>query len=237
MAQGRKASHRLAALWDMDGVLVESAAFHFLAWQRAWAERGITVSEQGFRKTFGQRNDTVIRDVLGEHVSAELIDEIALRKESYYRDAAHGRIQALPGALELLRALRAEGFRCAMASAAPRANVEFIMDEINARSLFDAWVANEDVLRGKPDPQVYLLAAARVHTPPAACIVLEDAVAGVEGAKRAGMACLAVTSNHSRAALGRADLIVDSLTEVTPATLREVIRRVQGQRQAAQERS
>lgn len=224
MVQVERLGAGLAALWDMDGVLVESAAFHFEAWKRIWAEMGITLSEHDFRKNFGQRNDTIIRDMLGEDVSAQMISEIGPRKEQYYRDAVKGRVQPLPGALELLRALRAAGFRCAMASAAPRANVEFILDELKARALFDSYVCNEDVLRGKPDPQVYLLAAERVGVAPRASLVLEDAVAGVEGAKRAGMACLAVTSNHSRTALAQADVIVDSLENVTPAMIRDVIR-------------
>jgi HAD superfamily hydrolase (TIGR01509 family) len=215
----------LAALWDMDGVLVESAQFHYEAWKRAWAGIGIELSEPAFRKNFGQRNDTIIRDMLGADAQPEEVERLSVMKEQYYRDAIRGRVEPLPGAIELLDALRAAGFRCAMASAAPRANVEFILNELGAHALFDALVTNEDVLRGKPDPQVYLLAAERVGASPACSVVLEDAVAGVEGAKRAGMACLAVTSNHSRQALARADLVVDSLVEVSPATLRSLILR------------
>ena len=186
----------LAALWDMDGVLVESAEFHFVAWQRAWAELGISLNEHDFRKNFGQRNDTIIRDMLGDHVSPEIIRELGEKKEIYYREAVTGHVQPLPGAMELLVALRSAGYRCAMSSAAPRANVDLILRELQALALFEALVTYEDVLRGKPDPQVYLLAAQRVATEPAQCLVLEDAVAGVEGAKRAGMACIGVTSNH-----------------------------------------
>jgi HAD superfamily hydrolase (TIGR01509 family) len=206
----------LAALWDMDGVLVESAEFHFVAWQRTWAELGISLSEHDFRKNFGQRNDTIIRDMLGDHVSPEIISNLGDKKEIFYREAVTGHVQPLPGAIELLAALRRSGFRCAISSAAPRANVDLILRELQALALFDALVTYEDVLRGKPDPQVYLLAADRVSTDPAQCLVLEDAVAGVEGAKRARMACIGVTSNHPRDALARADLVVASLTEVTP---------------------
>jgi HAD superfamily hydrolase (TIGR01509 family) len=215
----------IAALWDMDGVLVESAPFHFVAWQRVWAEMGLTISEADFRKNFGQRNDTIIRDMLGDGATAELIERIGPMKEIYYRDAVRGHVEALPGALDLLRALRADGFRLAIASAAPRANVDLILSELGASALFDAVVSYEDVTRGKPDPQVYLLAAQRVNAPADVCVVLEDAVAGVEGAKAAAMACIAVTSNHSRHALRQADVIVDSLTEVTPASIRRMLAR------------
>jgi len=215
----------LAALWDMDGVLVESAQFHYEAWKRTWAGLGMELSEHDFRKNFGQRNDTIIRDMLGESVAAETINRLGEMKEQYYRAAIKGRVEPLPGAIELLSSLRACGFRCAMASAAPRANVELILSELGAYDFFDALVTYEDVLRGKPDPQVYLLAGERAGVPPDRCVVLEDAVAGVEGAKRAGMACLGVTSNHPRQALAKADLVVDSLTEVTPETLRSLILR------------
>jgi HAD superfamily hydrolase (TIGR01509 family) len=223
MGQAGQQTGQLAALWDMDGVLVESARFHFAAWKRLWGEMGMTLSEEDFRKNFGQRNDTIVRDMLGEDVSLDLINEIGPKKEIYYREAVKGNVEPLPGALELLRALRAAGFRCAMASAAPRANVELILTELKAFALFDALVTYEDVTRGKPDPQVYLLAGERVGVPPQRCLVLEDAVAGVEGAKRAGMACLAVTSNHGRKALAKADLIVDSLADVSPDTIRKLI--------------
>lgn len=218
-------TEELAALWDMDGVLVESAPFHFVAWQKAWAEMGLSVSESDFRKNFGQRNDTIIRDMLGNDVLPQTIDSIGLKKEMYYRDAVKGHVEALPGAIDLLRSLRADGFRCAIASAAPRANVELILSELGAASLFDALVSYEDVTRGKPDPQVYLVAAQRVSVAPLRCLVLEDAVAGVEGAKAAGMACIAVTSTHPRRSLAKADLIVDSLADVTPATVRALIGR------------
>jgi HAD superfamily hydrolase (TIGR01509 family) len=216
-------SDQLAALWDMDGVLVESAQFHYVAWKRAWGEMGIDITEADFRKNFGQRNDTIIRDMLGDDVSQDVIDRLGPIKEQYYRDAIKGQVEPLPGALELLKALREDGFHCAMSSAAPRANVELILSELHCASLFEALVTFEDVTRGKPDPQVYLIAAERVGVAPARSVVLEDAVAGVEGAKRAGMACLAVTSNHSRQALAKADLIVDSLTQATPDRLRKLI--------------
>ncbi len=214
----------IAALWDMDGVLVESAPFHFVAWQRIWAELGLSVSEADFRKNFGQRNDTIIRDMLGG-VSLEIVNSIGSKKEVYYRDAVKGHVAALPGAIDLLQSLRADGFRCAIASAAPRANVELILSELGVSSLFDALVSYEDVTRGKPDPQVYLLAAERVSVAPLRCLVLEDAVAGVEGAKAAGMACIAVTSTHPRRSLAKADLIVDRLADVTPDTVRGLIER------------
>lgn len=225
MTQASINSSTLAALWDMDGVLVESAQFHFLAWNRAWKDMGIELSEADFRKNFGQRNDTIIRDMLGEDVAQETISRLGPLKEIYYREAVKGNVEPLPGALELLRALRVAGFRCVIASAAPRDNVNLILSELGAFDLFDGIVSYEDVTHGKPDPQVYLLAAERAGVPPARCLVLEDAVAGVEGAKRARMACIAVTSNHSRAHLARADLIVDSLSEVSPAVVRALIER------------
>ncbi len=208
-----------AALWDMDGVLVESGHFHFQAWSRLCREQGKMLTEEMFRVTFGQRNDFILRQWFGEEMPTGTIRRLGDLKEVYYREAVTGHVEPLPGAMELLQALKASGFRCAVASAAPPANIRLILRELRAERLFDAVVTAEDVTKGKPDPEVYLLAAQRVGVPASRCVVLEDAVAGVEGAKAAGMACIGVASNHLPAALAKADLVVGDLTAVTPMTL------------------
>lgn len=217
----------LAALWDMDGVLVTTADFHFEAWSRLGHEIGHVLPRETFERTFGQRNDFILRDWVDPNISAEQIQRYADLKERYYREAVKGRVRPLPGALELLRALRAQGFRNAMASAAPRPNVELILQELDAFALFDAVVTGDDVTAGKPDPAVYLLCARRVAVSPERCLVLEDAVAGVEGAQRAGMACIGVASTHPHSLLARADLVVDNLLDVTPQTVADLILRRQ----------
>jgi HAD superfamily hydrolase (TIGR01509 family) len=202
-----------AVLWDMDGVLVDSAAYHYEAWRLAMQREGRPLSEADFKRTFGQRNDTVLRDMLDPHISDADIQRIADFKEAAYRDLVREKgIAPLPGVLHWLEALRVAGWRQAVASAAPRANVDCIVEAMNIAHYFDALTSAEDVTRGKPDPQVYLVAAARVGATPARAIVIEDAPAGVEGARRAGMKRIGVRSSHGAL---EADVVVDALTELS----------------------
>lgn len=201
-----------AVLWDMDGVLVDSADYHYAAWREALAREGYAIGYDEFRATFGQRNDTILRGIFGADLPDAEVNRIADVKEALYRQFVRERgIALLPGVLRHLRTLRASGWRQAIASAAPRANVLAIVNAVEIAPYFDAITSGEEVTRGKPDPQVYLLSAERVQVPPRHCIVVEDAPAGLEGARRAGMRCIGVTSTHAHL---EADIVVASLDEL-----------------------
>jgi beta-phosphoglucomutase len=198
-----------AVLWDMDGVLVDSAEYHYEAWRLAMQREGRQLTRDDFKRTFGQRNDTVLRDMLDPRISDAEIARIADFKEATYRSLVRERgIAPLSGVLHWLGALRDAGWKQAVASAAPRANVDCIVEAMGIAHYFDALTSAEDVTRGKPDPQVYLVAAARVGATPARSIVIEDAPAGVEGAKRAGMKRIGVRSSHGEL---DANIVVDAL--------------------------
>jgi len=201
-------------IWDMDGVLVDSAPFHFEAWKKIWEEKGIPFSFEDFKKIFGMRNDAIIRYFLGENVSLEEIEEIGRRKEEYFRSMAKGRISPQEGLVELLEALREEGFKHAVASSGPRENVEFVVKELGILSFFEVLIAGEDVSHSKPHPEIFLKASERLGIPPARCIVVEDSPAGIEGAKRAGMKCIAVVGKEGRTEGG--DLIVKDFCGLKP---------------------
>ncbi len=197
-------------LWDLDGVLVNTGEFHFLAWQQALAERGIPFDRTTFNRTFGMNNQGIIRDLLGEAATPALIAELADRKETLFRALIRGRVTPLPGVTHWLPRLRELGARQAVASSAPQANIDAILDALALRPYFDV-VLSGDRLPGKPDPAVFLEAARRLGLPPHRCIVVEDAVAGVEAARRAGMRCIAVTTTNPAEALRAADLVLDRL--------------------------
>ena len=202
-----------AVLWDMDGTLVDSREYHWRAWQTAMAAEGRTVTKTDFLASFGQRNDTILSVWLGRAAEPDLIRRIGDAKESEYRRlVADEGIELLPGAGEWMRALRREGWRQAIASAAPRLNVEAIEHALDLTGLLDGLVSAEDVRAGKPDPDVFLVAAARVGVPPERCIVVEDAAAGVEAGRRAGMRCIGVGGEALRAA----DIVVASLDRLSP---------------------
>lgn len=201
-----------AVLWDMDGVLVDSAAYHFAAWSDVFAQENVAYTHEEFRATFGQRNDTVLRRLLGDHIDDAEIARISDRKEAIYRRRLReDGIDALPGVRHWLQALHEAGWRQAVASAAPRANVDAVLDALRIGRFFDAITSAEDVTRGKPDPQVYLTAAARVGASPTHAIVIEDAPAGLEGARRAGMKCVGVLTGHDAL---HADVVVHRLTDL-----------------------
>lgn len=202
-------------LWDMDGTLIDSEEYHWIAWQGALANEGITITRQQFLASFGQRNDSIIPEWLGAGATPERVERIGNAKEELYRQLIRQNgISALPGVESWLHRLQQHGWLQAIASAAPRANIETVLESLSAANIFQAIISAEDVHRGKPDPEVYLVAASRLRVPPERCIVVEDAAAGIEGARRAKMRSIGVTRNPKPLA---ADLAVRSLEELDPA--------------------
>jgi beta-phosphoglucomutase len=209
-----------AAIWDVDGTLVDTAELHFAAWVQVAREIDQPFSRADFRATFGRRNPEIIRAVFDPAADDSRVAAIGNRKEVMYRSAATAQgIRLLPGVRSLLEGLRLAGWRQAIGSSAPLANLDLILELTRTRDYFQAIVSMEDTSRGKPDPEVFLISAARLGVPPARCVVLEDAVAGVQAAKAGGMACVAVTSagHHSETTLQAtgADRIVSSLAELS----------------------
>jgi len=179
---------RGAVLWDMDGTLIDSADFHWQSWRETMAGEGVSLTHEQFMETFGQRNDAIIPRWLGADVSPSRMQAVGDAKEELYRKLVRTNgIQPLPGAAEWVRRLYRETWPQAVASSAPRANLAVVLEVTGLASFFQAIVSAEDVTLGKPDPQVFLTAASRLGMPPERCIVVEDAAAGIEAARRAGM--------------------------------------------------
>jgi len=201
-----------AVLWDLDGTLVDSEEYHWLAWRDTMASEGLPITRDEFLKTFGLRNDEILPRWLGAAATPARIQQIADAKEQRYRNLIRaGGLDALPGAAEWLERLHAEGWRQAIASSAPRKNVETVLEVTRLADCFQALVSAEDVTIGKPDPQVFLTAASRLGAAPAQCIVVEDAAAGVEAARRAGMRSIGVSRNGKQLP---ADIAVASLADL-----------------------
>ncbi|MGH9309898.1 MAG: HAD family hydrolase [Vicinamibacterales bacterium] len=198
-------------LWDLDGTLVDSAELHWLSWRDTLAGAGFDITYQQFLDSFGQKNDRILPGWLGADTPAERMLEIGDAKEAEYRRLARERgLTPLPGAADWVARLRAGGWRQAIASSAPRQNVEAMLEALGVREAIDAVVGAEDVTAGKPDPQVFLAAAAKLGLPPGRCVVVEDAAVGVEAARRAGIKSIGV----SRTLALEADLVVASLSDL-----------------------
>jgi HAD superfamily hydrolase (TIGR01509 family) len=199
-----------AVLWDLDGTLVDSREQHWIAWRETMAADGVTITERQFLASFGQRNDAILEAWLGARATPDYVARIGATKEARFRDlVARDGAQLLPGAADWVRRLGAAAWAQAIASSAPRLNVE-VTHQAMGLDAFQALVSAEDVRVGKPDPEVFLVAATRLHVPPERCVVVEDAAAGIEAARRAGMRSIGVG-----AAVGlRADLTTASLADL-----------------------
>ncbi len=206
-------------IFDLDGVIVDTKEAHHASFSQLGAEVGYSISSEQFQHIFGMHNNSIFPYLYGCQLQAAEIEMLADRKEALFRAVIHGKITALPGVTELLPALVAAGFKLAIGTSTPLANVDLILGELNFAQYFTAISSAEDVTIGKPNPQVFLIAAQRLGIAPARCVVVEDAIAGVDAALAGGMVPLAVTTNHPRPALEHAARVVDSLAEVGPAEM------------------
>jgi beta-phosphoglucomutase family hydrolase len=205
-----------SVIFDWDGVIVDSSRQHEEAWEVLAAELGHPVPHGFFKPSFGMKNDKVITELLRWTTDPVEIENIARAKEERFRTIARAEgVTVLPGVRAWLETLRTAGVPCAVGSSAPRANIEFIIDDLGLREFFRAIICGEDVLRGKPNPEVFLTAAQRIAASPAQSVVIEDAHVGIEAARAAGMKVVAVTTTHPADTLDDADLVLNGVEELS----------------------
>ncbi len=204
-----------AVIWDMDGVIADTAQYHLRGWQIVFRRRGANYTEEDFRRNTGKRSDTIIKSVLGRKIEQGEIMAIIREKDETFRQLMGQNIRPLPGVLKLITSLKKHGFKIAIASSAPTDNIQLITRSLKIHNRFDAIISGWEVNKGKPYPQTFLLAAEKLGVEAEGCIVIEDAISGVTASKRAGMRCIAVTNTTSREELREADLIIDTLEEIT----------------------
>lgn len=209
-----------AVIWDLDGVIIDSAEEHRRSWHRLAQAEGLPLTDEQFYATFGMRNSAIIPKLWGP-MPPERIQELADDKEKYFREFVRNAATPLPGAIELLSALRDAGYRQALASSTPIKNIELINELLGLDRYLSVLVSGESVAHGKPAPDVFLKAAAELGAEPVRCLVIEDAVAGVEAAHAGGMRCIAVAGERDLPGLRKADLMVKDLTEVSVERIRK----------------
>lgn len=188
-----------AVIWDLDGTLIESGDDHWTSWREAFAAEGIAdVDEVMFGTWFGRRNEKILREHLGPDATDAEIARVGAIKEAHYRESlVRTGIRVLPGVEDWLNFLAGNGWLLGIGTSAPRQNLGIILDRTGLALHFDAVVAMEDVTRGKPEPDVFLLAAERLGVEPAQAIVVEDAAPGVLAGRRGGFRTLGVGRNHT----------------------------------------
>lgn len=204
------AEEKRAVLWDMDGTLLRTTEQHRLAWRDTMAAEGFELTEERFAESFGRRDADALRGYLGTNLAAGEIERICAGKDSRYLELIRtSGVTLLPGVKDWLMRLKSQDWRQAIASSATRRVIETVLAALDIASYFDLIISAEDIEHGKPDPQIFLVAAHRLDVRPSRCVVVEDAPAGIEAARRAGMSSIGVLTTHS--ILPVADLTVLTL--------------------------
>ncbi|WP_435009745.1 HAD family hydrolase [Tundrisphaera lichenicola] len=203
----------LLAIFDHDGVLVDSLDLHQRAWVEMGRRGGLPITAEFVRETFGMTNPAMFRRLLGDSLPEDELDRHSETKESIYRDLARGQITLMAGVRDLLGRLKASRYRLAVGTSGIRPNIDLTIETCGLEGVFDAIASAYDITRSKPDPEVFLVAARKAGIPPEQSVVFEDAVVGIQAAKAAGMKAVGVTTHHPAASLfeGGADLVVDHL--------------------------
>lgn len=213
----------IGLIWDMDGVLVDSGRAHYEAWKRLFDELGRPLTEAQVAETLGMANEAILRLWLGENAPKAELDALADRKEATFRELVGAHMRVLPGVEAWLERARQRGYRQAVASSAPMANIVAVIQALGLADAFDLLLSGARLPASKPDPAIFVQAAAGLGVPPERCVVLEDAVQGVEAALRAGMRCIAVANTRSVQELAAAHRVVASLEELEPDAIERLL--------------
>ena len=209
-------------IFDLDGVIVDTAKYHFMAWRRLAKELGFEFTVEENEALKGVSRMTSLEILLktgGVTVSEKDKEVLAARKNGWYVEFISGMTpdEILPGSVRLLKSLRKAGIMTAIGSASRNAGT--ILDRIALREMFDVIVDGNKIHKAKPDPEVFIRGAEEMNLPPSCCIVFEDAQAGIEAAIAGGMKSVGVGSPEL---LGRADLVIPNLKNITIRQLRNL---------------
>ncbi len=212
-----------AFIFDMDGTIVDNMSFHTASWVTFFQRRGKDIdADEFFRTTAGRQGKEIIRSHLGEHLDDDEVHVLNVEKESVYRELYEPHRKTVSGFDELIALAKTHNVALAVATAAPNANIVFTLDGLDLRKHFDTVVGAADVARGKPHPDVFLLAAERCGVAPEHCIVFEDAPLGVEAARRAGMKCVVLTTTLPAEAFAEFDNVIHIASDFSQLTIAEL---------------
>jgi beta-phosphoglucomutase family hydrolase len=210
--------HIWAAIFDWDGVIIDSSRQHERSWEQLAREEKLPLPPDFFKRSFGMKNERIIPELFRWTCDSVVVSRLSNRKEELYRDLIRRDGTApLPGVIEWLNALHAAAIPCAIGSSTPHENIGCVIDALALRSFFQVIVAGQDVTHGKPNPEVFLIGARRLGVPPGRCVVFEDAHVGLEAARAGGMKVVGVATTHPAESLSDADRVVRRMDELTVA--------------------
>ncbi len=211
-----------AAIFDMDGVLVNNHQYHLNAWKEFCRRHGYKFDEKTFTTAyFGKNNQEIISELTGKSISTHEAELLGEEKEAIYRDIYLPFIKPVDGLIELLDYLKENGVRLAVATSAPKSNFKFIEKSLRLENRFDVVVDASMVQHGKPEPEIYLKASELLKVQPEGCLVFEDSFSGIQAATAAGMRVVAMATTHTRNELGKNLTVADSFYDVLAFILRE----------------
>jgi beta-phosphoglucomutase family hydrolase len=222
-----------AFIFDMDGTLVDNMRYHTDAWRQMLHENGVDMDPEEFLiKTAGRTNAEILPTIFKD-ISEDRLHELGDRKEVLYREYFLAHRTPVKGAVEFLEASRGIGIKMAVATAAPEANVEFILDGLDLRHFFQAVTTAADISNGKPDPEIFLRSAEKLGVEPGNCLVFEDALNGFEAAHRAGMRSIGITTVNSAERLLGLDGVIEAHNDFTGLAPRDLVERYLSTKAAA----
>jgi beta-phosphoglucomutase-like phosphatase (HAD superfamily) len=207
---------QIAILWDMDGTLLDTTDMHLTSWVNTLAHHGLAINKSDALAHYGKNNRAIILNYFPRATEA-FIEDISTEKEKEFCKSVSGNTYLYPGVMHWLEVFRANGYQQSIASSAPMGNIDILLAETNIRHFFNHIASGADI-PGKPDPRLFLSVAHHLKISTQACLVIEDAPAGVEAALRAHMHCIAITNSHPADDLNGANLIINAFT---PDTLQQ----------------
>ena len=206
---------RWGAIFDWDGVIIDSIRQHQCGWSQLAQAEGYIMPAGAFERGFGMKNDQIIAQILGWTEDPAEVERLSRSKEVFYRAVLEAEgIEPLPGVRTWLGSLQRAGIPCAVASSTEAENIRVVLHLLGLEDCFQAIVSADDVSTGKPDPQVFLLAASKLGLSPERCIVFEDAVVGIEAAHAAGMRVIALSTTSPAASLQAAERVISTFDEL-----------------------
>jgi HAD superfamily hydrolase (TIGR01509 family) len=211
--------HPYAFVFDMDGVIVDSNPYHEIALRQFAEQHGYNLSEDDLRsRIFGRTNKDWIPMLFGTSDPSE-IGRYAVEKEALFRELYAPHIRPVDGLIEFLDKLKAQRMPCAIATSAPRANVDLTLEKTGTKAYFDIILDESFVTRGKPDPEIYLKTAEALKLPPSQCIVFEDSISGIRAATTAGCRVVGITTTHTKEEFPPVDQVIDDFKGLEPQEL------------------
>ena len=213
-----------AAIFDLDGTLIDNNPYHIKAWKEYLKRMGRELSDEEYKINFnGRTNRDVVEYLHGRKMTDEEAAPYYLEKEAMYRELYQPYINPIPGLIDLLKELKSNDIPMAIATSGITVNIEFMFNHLPIREYFKEFIHSSHIKKGKPDPEIYLKSAEKLRVDPSECVAFEDALVGIKSAKGAGMKVIALTTTHTKKELSSADLVIKNYTEVNIDKMKELI--------------